>query len=586
MSQLTLGTRGTPLALAQAHYVAALFEQQGIEVHLEIVVSQGDRSLGGSLAQAKGMFTADLTEGLLRGTIDVAVHSLKDLPVDDEPGLVIAAIPERAPANDVLLVREGSVAHDLLDEARPEDDGRRSVAALFDALPERAKLGTSSPRRQALALARRPDLLCVAVRGAVGTRLDRLRQGAVDTLLLAKAGLDRLVEAEPESDLLADIVAYRLSLDEWPCAPGQGALAVQVARDGEWNEHEALRALDDATTRTAVELERNLLQSLGGGCQMPLAAWSPEGRQLVVRLATEDWRSSSSALSAPHFARWPRSLEGETAIGDLDAITGSLRQQLGRAAPGPESADARFDLFVTGRFASIARLTRGLPGSVGARGTSLTEPVEPGDAAWPVEDVRLEGPRGSWPWVLVSSPTAARVLVRRLETEPIWGRLPWCALGDGTARELLGLGVPASLVADAREGSEFARFVIEALQPAQELFVPQSARSAGRLTETLRAAGRTVHAFPAYTVVPKSALEGVEPWPPDAVLFTSPSQVEAAAELGLETPPELWALGEPTRGALEMAYPGAPIHVAETPDARGIAALWISRTPDSRTDFT
>ena len=261
--RLRLGTRSSPLALAQSRLVAAALEatHAGLVVELVPMSTRGDR-LAGDLTKVggKGLFTAELEAGLLDGTLDLAVHSLKDLPVRSADELVIAAYPERADPRDVLV---------------------SEVATRVAELPRGARVLTGSLRRQAQLLALRPDLEMVPVRGNVETRLRRWRETGAAATVLAAAGLARLgLAGEP---------AYPLVADELVPAPGQGTLAVQVRRG---SDAAALcAALDHAPTRAAAIAERAIVSAFGGDCTLPLAAWARlarDGFTLTALLAMAD----------------------------------------------------------------------------------------------------------------------------------------------------------------------------------------------------------------------------------------------------------------------------------------------------------
>ena len=247
MKALILGTRGSSLALTQSRWVASQLEAAtGRSVELRIIRTTGDAVQDRPLPEigGKGLFTAELDRALLDGEIDFAVHSLKDLPTEMEPGLVLAAVPEREDPRDVLVVREGTAPRIM--------NWRRG-----------ARLGTSSTRRRALALAVRADLEVEPIRGNVDTRLRKLDEGQVDALVLAAAGLRRLG--------LGRRTSHALDVTLWPPAPGQGALGI-LAREGDSETGSTLATLDDAAARTATTFERTLLAALGGGCSAPIAA--------------------------------------------------------------------------------------------------------------------------------------------------------------------------------------------------------------------------------------------------------------------------------------------------------------------------
>src|SRR5215831_6160843 len=282
-----LGTRGSALARAQAALVQRALEERhpGLAVELVIIRTSGDRPGRGPLPASglKGLFVKEIEEALHAGTIDAGVHSMKDVPARLAPGLAIAAVPARAPAHDVLVAA----------------DGGRGIAGL----PPGTRVGTSSVRRRAQLLARRPDLVVVPLRGNVDTRLGRWREHAVDALVLAAAGLVRLGIEEP--------AASDLPVDDFVPAVGQGALAIEC-RDGDERTRALVTALDDPATATAVAAERALLVRLGGDCNTPIAAYaSIESGTLVLRALVSDpdgrrrleERSTGSAADAEALGR-------------------------------------------------------------------------------------------------------------------------------------------------------------------------------------------------------------------------------------------------------------------------------------------
>lgn len=240
--RITLGSRGSALALWQANHVAGLLNAISIETRIEIIKTTGDHLQTASLTQAggKGLFTKEIEQALLDGSIDVAVHSLKDLPTEITPGLTIAAVPEREDPRDAL------------------------VGLTLDALPQGARVGTSSSRRAAQLRHLRPDLVIEPVRGNVDTRLRKLKEGQYDAIVLAAAGLKRLG--------LAHEIAQILTPDQICPAPGQGALGIQTRANDP--AEEICRALDHRDSHVAVNAERTVLARLGGGCQLPVGAFA------------------------------------------------------------------------------------------------------------------------------------------------------------------------------------------------------------------------------------------------------------------------------------------------------------------------
>src|SRR6202167_189836 len=242
MPKLRIGSRGSQLALWQANHISALLRARGHEVQIEIIHTTGDKITDVPLAMVgtkgglgKGIFTKEIEEALAAGRVDLAVHSLKDLPTELPPGFEIAAITERQDPRDAFC----SLNYPS-----------------FQQLPQGARVGTSSLRRQAQLKAIRPDLDIHPLRGNVDTRLRKLEQGEYDAIILAAAGLKRLAK----TNLLKQIIPAEIMCP----AAGQGALAIEI-RDGDSATREHLAFLNDPAARTATNCERALLNRLGGG---------------------------------------------------------------------------------------------------------------------------------------------------------------------------------------------------------------------------------------------------------------------------------------------------------------------------------
>ena len=251
-----MGTRGSLLSRRQTEVVLAVLRGLHPGVRFEVVVIQtrGDRWLGPLVhPSGPGLFVAELERALREGSIDLAVHSLKDLPTDPTPGLVVAAIPPREDPRDALVANVPSLAH----------------------LPPGARVGTSSPRRAAQLRIYRKDLEVVPLRGNVDTRIRKVRAGEVDAAILAVAGL---VRGGWEQE-----VAERLDPEVMLPAPGQGAIALQV-REDDLRVRALVESLDDPLTRAAVSAERAFLRGLGGGCTIPAAALATWEAGNILRL--------------------------------------------------------------------------------------------------------------------------------------------------------------------------------------------------------------------------------------------------------------------------------------------------------------
>jgi len=246
MARLRIGSRGSQLALWQANHISALLRARGHDVEIAIIHTTGDKITDVALAMVgtKGMFTKEIEEALAAGRVDLAVHSLKDLPTELPPGFEIAAVTEREDPRDAFCSR---------------------LYSTIEELPQGARVGTSSLRRQAQLKAVRPDLEIHPLRGNVDTRLRKLEQGEYDAIILATAGLKRLGKTE--------LVKQTLSAEVMCPAAGQGAMGVEI-RKGDTATREQLFFLNDDAARAATTCERAMLNRMGGGCQVPIGAFA------------------------------------------------------------------------------------------------------------------------------------------------------------------------------------------------------------------------------------------------------------------------------------------------------------------------
>jgi len=253
MKKITIGTRGSRLALWQAHYAQSELKKCGIEADLQIIKTKGDtiQHLSFDKIEGKGFFTKEIEDALLRGEVDMAmaVHSMKDLPTESPEGLCISAVSYRENCADWLIIHKNNVDDEALLK-----------------LKKGATVGTSSARRKALMSDFRPDVTFTDIRGNVPTRLNKLTNGEADAILLAAAGLTRL-----EMDL-SDFEVVKLNPKEFPPAPAQGVLAYQT-READKEIRRILQNLHHPEVALATNLERKILQLTDGGCHTPLGAY-------------------------------------------------------------------------------------------------------------------------------------------------------------------------------------------------------------------------------------------------------------------------------------------------------------------------
>ena len=523
---MRLGTRASTLAVTQSTWVADRLRTLGHEVEIVTIRTRGDHERG-SLTRLSGLgvFAAELRSALLRGEVDLAVHSLKDLPVEPVPGLVIAATPERESPRDALCSRDGL-----------------SLAEL----PKGARVGTGSPRRVAQLRALRPDLVFVDIRGNIDTRLSRVTSGDLDAVVLAAAGLRRLG------------LAGRIT-EELPIlpAPGQGALGVEC-RAGDAALIAALEALEDADTRLAVTEERAVLAALGGGCAAPIAALGTgDGLAAGVYSAdgTRQARAEVPLISGAGRTAASRLLVlGAADVTQLDATRAS------RLAEFHDDADLWPR--AGGRRVFLPREAGALSKALSAAGLEVTTfPVQA-----PV--VLVDGlDLGQADWSVVTSARTVEAL------QGLGGRLPGriAAVGKATAAALEAAGYAVDLV----PGKANAAGLVEEFPAGTgRVVIPGSALSKPDLPEGLRELGWQVDVFPVYTMeATREPAELAARWRAGefaAVVVTAGSVARVIDQrLGWPEETRVLAIGQPTAKVLNEL--GVAASVSPSPDAEAVA---------------
>lgn len=495
---LTIGSRGSQLALWQARYIETRLQALGVSTRLEIIRTTGDKITDVPLAQVggKGLFTKEIEEALLDGRIDLAVHSLKDLPTVLPDGLAIAAIPERESPFDALV---GVPLADLKPGAR---------------------VGTSSLRRSAQLKRARPDLVIENIRGNLDTRLRKLDEGLYDAIVLAAAGLRRLGWGDRIAELMAP---------EFMCpAVGQGALAIETLAHSE--AYEICGQLDDEPTRIAVTAERAVLAALGGGCQVPIGAHAevaggrvrlqaviahPEGSDLVA--LTDEASVENAAQLGKDLAR--RLLEG----GGREF----LRAAYGAALP------------LAGRRVVVTRAADQASGLSDALRRMGAEVVElPVVAFAPPEDwsgvdsaiAALE----EYDWLVFTSANGVRFFVERAKQTgaSIGGlRAKVCTVGPATAAAAENLGLAVHLMPHDFVGEALVEALSKEGIAGKRVLWARAAIAREAVPEALHKAGAQVDVAVVYqTIVPpeleQHARQVFGAASPDWVTFTSGSTVK------------------------------------------------------------
>ncbi len=489
--RVRIGTRGSALALWQAHHVRDLLQRAWPDLVVEVVVftTRGDRELSRPLPEigGKGLFTEELEAALRVGTIDLAVHSLKDLPTEMPEDLTLGAVPPREDPHDVFVSRHG---------------------VPLDRLPERPTIGTSSNRRAAQLLLIRPDAQILPLRGNVDTRVRKALdpEGPYDGVVLARAGMARLN--------LLDHVTQVLPFDVMLPAPGQGALGVQC-RAGDERVLRLLAPLDDPTTRAAVTAERAFLVGLGGGCAMPVAALATvsDGRVHLRGLYVRDGR--------PFRAEGVADMERAEDLGWR--VAEKIKLQIEKGKGLQESSTSR--VLITRAVEQAEELAERV------RALGMEPVLYPTIRIAPPEDVAaldaalIRLGAGEYDWLVLTSVNGVRFVWERLGAIGVGGipeGVRVAVIGPATAQALLQRGVRPALVPDEYVAEGLARALGDVR--GQRFLLARADRARPTLREMLEAQGARVDEVVAYRTV--IAPPAVPPPEVDIITFTSPSTVQ------------------------------------------------------------
>jgi hydroxymethylbilane synthase len=458
LTRLTIGSRGSQLALWQAHWVAARLKELGVETKIEIIKTTGDKITDVPLAKVggKGLFTKEIEDALLEGRIDLAVHSLKDLPTELPAGLIVAAFPEREDARDALIGRK------------------------LSALPHAARIGTSSLRRAAQLRAMRPDLIVESIRGNLDTRLRRLDEGKYQAILLAAAGLRRLG--------WAGRIAEILDPDLMCPAVGQGALAIETRTAGA--ALEICARLDHAPTRAAVTAERAVLGALGGGCQVPIGAYAvvTDGKLALQAVVVSPDGLTTIRADAAGPASDAVSL-GESAARELleNGAREVLAQVYGEGKPlnGQRVVITR----ARGQSAELSAL-------LAVQGAIVVELP-----AIEFRAVEFTPPSGAYDWIIFTSPNGVGFFLERATLPP--ARV--CAIGPATAAALERHSVKVDLIPHEYVGESIVKAFEKEDLSGKRILLPRAAVARDLVPDALRTLGATVDVLEVYrTVIPEN----------------------------------------------------------------------------------
>jgi hydroxymethylbilane synthase len=539
---LRIGTRGSALAMVQARWVAEALAATGTPTELVTIRTEGD-DRPPDTAWGEGAFVRRIEAALLDGSVDVAVHSAKDVPTDEHPALVIAAYPVREDPRDALVSRVRGLT--------------------LATLPTGSRVGTDSPRRTAFVLAQRPDLVLHPLHGNVDTRLAKLDRGESDALVLAVAGLARLGRTDRIDEVLP--------LDRIVAAPGQGALAVQVRAD-DAGARAAVGRIDDPATRLEVEAERAILNRTGGGCRSPVGvtARALEGTIDVVAAVERDWVPAGGAVIASASVGWVR---GAATAETCDALVDRLAARIVSLRGAPRA--------VVGRPPGLAGPLLAALADAGIDAAHVPA-IEVAPAAEEGLAAAVQGVTPGTSIVVTSANAVEPVLAALAHAGIAVADLRWAAVGEATAARVREAGIGGVFVPSRADDTTLAAEL--PLEPGDDVLLPQADLADEHLATLLRGRGASVRHAVAYRTVegPERSrarlADVVDDGPIDVLVVTSGSTARGFAALAgaaildrvLATP----VVAAGNRAALAARTAGfTTVLVAPAPDALSIAAF-------------
>ena len=559
MTQIKIGTRTSTLAMWQANKVRQILQDNGCKTEIIGISSQGDKSLGGDLASTVGQFIHAVDSELIAGNIDIAVHSSKDVPVKISDDIVNLAYLERGCTNDLLIFPKSKDHLSLGDLLKT--DHTSSLLEALAVIPKSGTVGTVSGRRQSFILSQRPDVIPIAVRGQVETRLKRLRQGRVDAIVLAEIGLLRLHEIGALEPWILDFSAVRISDEEWPTAPGQGAISVHCrALDVDMLNH--LRtALNHQKTADDVSKEREILTSVGGGCQYP-AGIKVDGNEVSIQVSPQNWREVFCQGLKFDSMKYHGPLNKMEI--NLPSTQISTTQQVDN---GPK-------LISTLNSNRLARILQN--DGINVLNQPVIELIPKADN-WPSGFIDNSVSRSQWPYLVLTSPFAAKCAIEVAKTNGDLNRIQWLAIGEGTARACFMRGVTVSICAKSRDSVELTEFIKHKIERNITLMIPRSNVGSTTFVDGLTDLGFKVKTWVGYENQPKQ-VDKMPVADNDVLLLSSPSSARAWVENDLPIPKNILCMGKASQEEIESLqnFANSTVEVLQGPTAEFVAKWWKS----------
>ena len=563
MTKLRIGTRTSTLAMWQANCVEAIINNMGIETEIVGINSSGDKSLGGDLASSVGQFIHAVDAELISGSIDIAVHSSKDVPVTISDELTNLAYLERGYTNDVIIFRDSNGYHNLSDLLANRDES--TIDQALAVVPKSGMVGTVSGRRQSFVLSKRPDIIPIAVRGQVETRLKRLQEGRVDAIILAEVGLQRLHQVGALEPWVLSMGAMRINDIDWPTAPGQGAISVHC-RTGDLDNFADLRvALNHLPTESDVINERKILSAIGGGCLYP-AGIKVAGDTVAAQISPKNWREIFCQGLPYDSQRYTGNLSDYQPVLPTTSIE---PRELNSSGP---------KIISTLNSDRLARILQN--NSINVINQPVIELVAKPEN-WPTSFLNDNTPRANWPYLVLTSPFAARCAVEVAEHNPDLKRIQWLAIGEGTARACFMRGVTVSICAQARNSVELVDYINRMISRDITLMIPRSDVASSDLVDRLNALGFSTKSWIGYENRTKQ-IPAMPVSDDDVLLLSSPSSARAWVENSLPIPKNILCMGKSSLAEIDSLgyFTDSTVEILQGPTSEFVAKWWKENRGD------
>ena len=565
MTSIKIGTRTSTLAMWQANKVSKLLNDNGFDTEIIGISSKGDQSLSGDLASSVGQFIHAIDAKLVDGTVDISVHSSKDVPVDFSNSIDCLAFLERGSTNDLLIFPKREDLPSLSEVLKSSESTDVETALSF--LPHTGMVGTVSGRRQSFLLSNRPDLIPIAVRGQIETRLKRLFQKRVDAIILAEVGLQRLNSIDALDSWMLEFSAIRLDDFHWPTAPGQGAISVHYLSSNYLDSMQSLReVLNHKQTEDDVINERKLLREIGGGCLYP-AGIMVHQNDVSLQISPKNWRET--------FCQG-RNFPTNKFHGELSSVNLEL----------PETQlMPNFDINDGPKLISTLNSDR-LANILQNNGINvLIKPVislVPKAENWPKLFIDDTVSRSQWPYLVLTSPFAAKCAIKVAQENGDINRIQWLAIGEGTARACFKQGVTVSICAKARNSNELADYIENNIQKSTKLMLPRSDVAPEYLLKRLTESGFEVEYWIGYENKSKE-LEPFEVNPDDVLLLSSPSSARSWLENALPIPKNILCMGKSSQEEIESMdyFADSEVEILKGPTAEFLSKWWTEHRRES-----